>query len=62
MRVETNYHSGGHCETKSFDWITECLDDGTGRLVQGKDFSNVVAEEEDSFLPLISVLILNLII
>jgi hypothetical protein len=32
MRSETNYAAGGHCNTPSFTWIRNCLDDGTGRL------------------------------
>ena len=37
MPVETNYHDGGHCDALSFDWMAECLDDGTGRLIKGND-------------------------
>lgn len=32
MRVNASFSDGGHCQTHSFDWIAECLDDGTGRL------------------------------
>jgi len=33
MATNSTYHPGAHCATYSFDWITECLDDGTGRLI-----------------------------
>eukprot|EP00940_MAST-03C_sp_MAST-3C-sp2_P003509 g3509.t1 len=32
-RVNASYHSGAHCATHSLEWIVECLDDGTGRLI-----------------------------
>ena len=33
MRSNASYTSGGHCQTASFTWIVECLDDNTGRLL-----------------------------
>jgi hypothetical protein len=33
MRSNASYSSGGHCQTHSYQWIAECLDDGTGRLL-----------------------------
>lgn len=33
MRVESSYHTGAHCQTHSLEWIVDCLDDGTGRLI-----------------------------
>ena len=35
MRAEIDLHKGGHCQTRSFEWIAACLDDGTGRLLRG---------------------------
>ena len=32
MRAEISISDGGHCQTHSFEWIANCLDDGTGRL------------------------------
>ena len=34
MRAEIDLHTGGHCATRSFAWIIECLDDGSGRLLR----------------------------
>jgi len=36
MRTNLSISSGGHCETDSFEWIANCLDDGTGRLLGGE--------------------------
>ena len=33
MRAEISISDGGHCQTHSFEWIANCLDDGTGRLL-----------------------------
>jgi hypothetical protein len=33
MRSNASYTSGGHCQTHSYTWIVECMDDGTGRLL-----------------------------
>jgi len=33
MRQESSFSAGGHCQTASFTWIANCLDDGTGRLL-----------------------------
>jgi len=30
MRAEISISDAGHCQTHSFDWIANCLDDGTG--------------------------------
>ena len=34
MRAEVDLHPGSHCQTRSFEWIVECIDDGTGRLLR----------------------------
>ena len=34
MRANASFSSGRHCQTRSFEWIADCLDDGTGRLFQ----------------------------
>ena len=36
MRGEIDLHPGGHCMTRSYEWVVECLDDGTGRLLGGR--------------------------
>lgn len=33
MRSHASYSKGGHCQTDNYTWIAECLDDGTGRLL-----------------------------
>jgi len=33
MRSELSITAGGHCDTRSYEWIATCLDDGTGRLL-----------------------------
>ena len=33
MRSNASFSPGAHCHTHSFQWIIECLDDGTGRLL-----------------------------
>ena len=33
MRSNASYTSGGHCQTASYQWIVDCMDDGTGRLL-----------------------------
>ena len=34
MASNLSISPGKHCETHSFTWIAECLDDGTGRLLR----------------------------
>jgi len=48
MVVETNYHDGFHCQALSFDWMAECLDDGTGRLIKGNDITCTLVRFKDS--------------
>ena len=49
MDVEAMYHGGGHCNTKSFNWIAECMDDETGRLFNwnGKEEDLLFLEEDE---------------
>ena len=35
MRADIDLHAGGHCQTRSFEWIVTCLDDSSGRLLRG---------------------------
>lgn len=35
MRANASFTPGGHCQTASYSWIANCLDDGTGRLLGG---------------------------
>ena len=39
MKSEASYHPGAHCQTHSYEWIAQCLDDGTGRLIGGQQTS-----------------------
>jgi len=49
MRTAMSIHPGGHCATHSLEWIANCLDDGTSRLLsRGMRLAYAVVESAES--------------
>jgi hypothetical protein len=45
MRTNLSVSNGGHCQTASFEWIAECLDDGTGRLLRARGTEAAITKQ-----------------